>query len=77
VGTEHLLFTLVMDPGSRARRVLVDLNINIVAIKTELACYVQGSSRFNPGRSRRKRRNENSHAFLANSAKDSAQSPST
>jgi Clp amino terminal domain, pathogenicity island component len=58
VGTEHLLFVLVMDPGSRARRVLVDLDIDIAvikAIKKELACYVQGNSR-PTRRSRRTRR---------------------
>ena len=52
VGTEHLLFVLAMDPGSRARRVLVDLGNNIAAIKKELACYVQG----NPRPTRRSRR---------------------
>lgn len=54
VGTEHLLFVLVMDPGSRARRILNDLDINIAAIKKELACYVQESSR--PTRRRRRTR---------------------
>jgi hypothetical protein len=46
VGTEHLLFVLVMDPGSRARRVLKDLGVDIAvikAIKKQLAC--QGYSR--------------------------------
>jgi hypothetical protein len=40
VGTEHLLLVLVMDPGSRARRVLLDLGTDIVDIKKELACHV-------------------------------------
>ena len=40
VGTEHLLAVLALDPGSRARRVLNDLNIDIAAIKRELNCYV-------------------------------------
>ena len=39
VGTEHLLLVLVMDPGSRARRVLTDLGTDISVIKKELACY--------------------------------------
>lgn len=42
VGTEHLLIVLAFDPGSRARRVLVDLGTDIAAIKKELACYVPG-----------------------------------
>jgi ATP-dependent Clp protease ATP-binding subunit ClpA len=40
VGTEHLLAVLALDPGSRARRILNDLNIDIAAIKRELNCYV-------------------------------------
>jgi len=40
VGTEHLLAVLALDPGSRARRVLNDLNIDMAAIKRELNCYV-------------------------------------
>jgi ATP-dependent Clp protease ATP-binding subunit ClpA len=40
VGTEHLLGVLALDPGSRARRILNDLNIDIAAIKRELNCYV-------------------------------------
>jgi hypothetical protein len=40
LGTEHLLAALVLDPGSRARRVLNELNVDIAAIKRELACYV-------------------------------------
>jgi ATP-dependent Clp protease ATP-binding subunit ClpA len=45
VGTEHLLWVLALDPGSRARRVLTDLGVDIAAIKKELACYVTGSPR--------------------------------
>jgi ATP-dependent Clp protease ATP-binding subunit ClpA len=49
VGTEHLLLVLALDPGSRARRVLTDLGVDIAQIKKELACYVTG----NPRRPRR------------------------
>jgi hypothetical protein len=41
VRTEHLLAVLVVDPGSRARRVLNDLGVDIAAIKRELECYVK------------------------------------
>ena len=41
VGTEHLLAALTFDPGSRARRVLNELNKHAAAdIKRELACYL-------------------------------------
>jgi Clp amino terminal domain, pathogenicity island component/ClpX C4-type zinc finger len=40
VRTEHLLAVLVLDPGSRARRVLADLGIDIAAVKRELQCYI-------------------------------------
>jgi hypothetical protein len=40
VGTEHLLAVLTLDPGSRARRVLNDLHLDIVAIKRELSCHI-------------------------------------
>jgi ATP-dependent Clp protease ATP-binding subunit ClpA len=40
VDTEHLLLVLTMDPGSRARRVLLDLGTDIAAIKKELACHL-------------------------------------
>lgn len=50
VGTEHLLGALAVDPGSRARRVLVSLQVSIPAIKKELECYLS------PGRQRRRRR---------------------
>jgi hypothetical protein len=49
VGTEHLLLVLALDAGSRARRVLTDLGVDIALIKKELACYVTG----NPRRARR------------------------
>jgi hypothetical protein len=50
VGTEHLLGALALEPGSRARRVLVSLQVSIPAIKKELECYIS------PGRQRRRRR---------------------
>lgn len=40
VRTEHLLAVLALDPGSRARRVLNDLEVDIAEIKRELQCYV-------------------------------------
>jgi hypothetical protein len=50
VGTEHLLAALVLDPGSRARRVLSHLGVSVPAIKKALDCYV------GPGKQRRRRR---------------------
>jgi ATP-dependent Clp protease ATP-binding subunit ClpA len=49
VGTEHLLAVLALDHGSRAHRILIDLGIDIAAIKKELACYLT----LNPPRPRR------------------------
>ncbi|MGN6794374.1 MAG: Clp protease N-terminal domain-containing protein [Streptosporangiaceae bacterium] len=40
VGPEHLLGALALDPGSRARRVLIQMNASIPAIKRELECYI-------------------------------------
>jgi ClpX C4-type zinc finger protein/ClpA/ClpB-like protein len=40
VGTEHLLGALALDPGSRARRVLIRLDASIPAIKREIECYI-------------------------------------
>lgn len=50
VGTEHLLAALVLDPGSRARRVLSHLGVSIAAVKRELDRYV------GPGKQRRRKR---------------------
>ena len=50
VGTEHLLAALVLDPGSRARRVLNPLGVSIAAVKKGLDCYV------GPGKQRRRKR---------------------
>ena len=40
VRTEHLLAVLALDPGSRARRVLNDLGVDIAAIKGDLQCHI-------------------------------------
>jgi hypothetical protein len=40
VRTEHLLAVLALDPGSRPRRILNDLGVDIAAIKRELQCYL-------------------------------------
>jgi ATP-dependent Clp protease ATP-binding subunit ClpA len=52
VGTEHLLGVLALDHGSRAHRILIDLGVDISAVKKELACYLT----LNPPRPRRFRR---------------------
>jgi hypothetical protein len=41
---------LALDPGSRARRILNDLEVDVAAIKGELNCYVT----FRPRRRRRR-----------------------
>ena len=50
VGTEHLLAALVLDPGSRARRVLSHLGVSVTAVKKGLGGYV------GPGKRRRRKR---------------------
>jgi hypothetical protein len=40
VRPEHLLAVLALDPGSHARRVLNQLQVDIAAIKRELQCYI-------------------------------------
>jgi ATP-dependent Clp protease ATP-binding subunit ClpA len=52
VGTEHLLAVLALDHGSRAHRILRDLDVDIAAVKKELACYLT----LNPPRARRRQR---------------------
>jgi ClpX C4-type zinc finger/Clp amino terminal domain, pathogenicity island component len=52
VGTGHLLAALVLDPGSRARRVLSHLGVSIAAIKKGLDGYV------GPGKQRRRKRSK-------------------
>jgi hypothetical protein len=55
VGTEHLLLVLALDPGSRARRVLVDLGTDIAVIKKELACHLTLNPRRIGWRGKRRR----------------------
>jgi ClpX C4-type zinc finger/Clp amino terminal domain, pathogenicity island component len=62
VGTEHLLLVLALDPGSRARRVLLDLGTDIAAIKKELACHVTLNPR-RIGRWGRRRRDSSACSF--------------
>jgi ATP-dependent Clp protease ATP-binding subunit ClpA len=57
VGTEHLLAVLALDHGSRARRVLTDLGVDIALIKEELACYTS----IQPHRPRRFGRRRQAH----------------
>jgi ATP-dependent Clp protease ATP-binding subunit ClpA len=66
VGTEHLLAVLALDPGSRARRILSDLDVDVATIKRELNCYVTLS----PRRRRRhgKFRNDSACSFCGRSA---------
>jgi ATP-dependent Clp protease ATP-binding subunit ClpA len=58
VGTQHLLAVLALDHGSRAHRILIDLDIDIAAVKKELACYLT----LNPPRPRRFRRHRRTPA---------------
>lgn len=51
VGTEHLLYAIAFDPGSRARRVLGQLDVNLAELERELACSVTG-----PKKRRRRRK---------------------
>jgi ATP-dependent Clp protease ATP-binding subunit ClpA len=46
--TQHLLFTLALDPGSSARRVLNDLGVDPARVKKELNCMIPPPPR--PGR---------------------------
>lgn len=45
LGTEHLLYAIAFDPGSRGRRILTRLDINLAELKKELACFVEGTTR--------------------------------
>jgi len=38
IGTEHLLYAIAFDPGSRARHVLNRLDTDLAALKSELSC---------------------------------------
>ncbi|MGH3950445.1 MAG: Clp protease N-terminal domain-containing protein [Pseudonocardiaceae bacterium] len=52
VGTEHVLFVLATDPGSRARRVLNELTVDVADLKRELGLHVSLRAR------RRRRRRD-------------------
>jgi ATP-dependent Clp protease ATP-binding subunit ClpA len=54
-GTEHLLFVLALDYGSRARRVLNELGVNVADIKREVACFLESAGRPSARRRRRRR----------------------
>lgn len=45
LGTEHLLYAIAFDAGSRARRVLNHLNVNLAELKAELTCFVEGTTK--------------------------------
>ena len=66
VGTEHLLGALALDPGSRARRVLIQLDADIPAIKRELECYISPSRR-----RRRRAKGGDQRCSFCGKAKDS------
>ena len=70
VGTEHVLLALVLDPGSRARRVLLDLGADIAAIKRDLACYVAPARVPRRRRRRAKRAGQGSCSFCGKAAGD-------
>ena len=73
VGTEHLLAALALDAGSRARRVLNEIDRDAAAdIKRELACYIDP----HPRRGRRRRgkyRSAEACSFCGRSAADVGQ----
>lgn len=45
LGTEHLLYAIAFDAGSRARRVLTHLDINLAELKAALTCFVEGTTK--------------------------------
>lgn len=63
VGTEHVLYVLATDPGSRARRVLDQLGVNIADIKREL----NGIGSVKVGRRRWRRDRERACSFCRRS----------
>ena len=70
VGTEHLLAALTFDTGSRARRVLNELNKDAAAdIKRELACYLDP----NPHGRRRRRGKSRKEASCSFCGRDSTE----
>jgi len=72
VGTEHLLAVLAFDPGSRARRILNDLHVDIAAIKRELNCYLTLKPRHRR-RTGRKPRNDSACSFCGRPATEAGQ----
>lgn len=54
VGTEHLLFVLATEVGSRSRKLLESLGVSAADVKRELACFVDET----PPRRRRRRRRQ-------------------
>ena len=71
VGTEHLLAVLALDPGSRARRILNELEVDVAAIKGELNCYLT----LKPRRRRRsgKVRSDSACSFCGRPASEAGQ----
>ena len=72
VGTEHLLAVLAFDPGSRARRILNDLHVDIAAIKRELNCYLTLKPRHRR-RTGRKPRSDSACSFCGRPATEAGQ----
>ena len=72
VGTEHLLAVLAFDPGSRPRRILNDLHVDIAAIKRELNCYLTLKPRHRR-RTGRKPRNDSACSFCGGPATEAGQ----
>lgn len=59
VGTEHLLFVLATEVGSRTRRLLEGLDVSLAGVKRELACFIEPETQT---RWSRRRRNRQRHA---------------
>ena len=63
---------LAFDPGSRARRILNDLHVDIAAIKRELNCYLTLKPRHRR-RTGRKPRNDSACSFCGRPATEAGQ----
>jgi ATP-dependent Clp protease ATP-binding subunit ClpA len=61
-GTEHLLIVLAMDYGSRARRVLNELGVDVADIEREVACFLESPGRHSARRRRRRGRADHTAA---------------
>jgi ATP-dependent Clp protease ATP-binding subunit ClpA len=72
VGTEHLLAVLAFDPGSRPRRILNDLHVDVAAIKRELHCYLTLKPR-RRRRTGRKPRSNSACSFCGRPATDAGE----